>query len=84
MRMIGVGIFRESNKAADTHMHIWLMDNGDSGPGAQWMAPDLHDKMKNHVILCCLSMGPEGGADLVLLFGFYGYGDEYGTFEKVS
>ena len=28
MRMIGVGnIFRESNKAADTHAH-WLMDNG--------------------------------------------------------
>ena len=36
-------IFRESNKAADTHAN-WLMDNGDSGPGAQWMAPDLHDK----------------------------------------
>ena len=32
----------------------WLMDNGDSGPGAQWMAPDLHDKKcKNHVIVCC-------------------------------
>ena len=26
--------FRESNKAADTHAN-WLMDNGDSGPGAQ-------------------------------------------------
>ena len=24
-------IFRESNKAADTHAN-WLMDNGDSGP----------------------------------------------------
>ena len=22
------------------------MDNGDSGPGAQWMAPDLLDNMK--------------------------------------
>ena len=31
-------IFRESNKAADTHAN-WLMDNGDSGPGPQWMAP---------------------------------------------
>ena len=50
------------------------MDNGDSGPGAQWMSPDLHDKMKNHVILCCLSMGPEGGADLVRLLGSCGYG----------
>ena len=26
-------ILRESNKAADTHAN-WLMDNGDSGPGA--------------------------------------------------
>ena len=26
-------IFRDSNKAADTHAN-WLMDNGDSGPGA--------------------------------------------------
>ena len=46
MRVIGVGhIFRESNKAADTHAN-WLMDNGDSGPGAQWEAPDLHDQMQ--------------------------------------
>ena len=37
------------------------MGNGDSGPGAQWMAPALHDKSKNH-------------ADLVRLLGFYGYG----------
>ena len=40
--------FRESNKAADTHAN-WLMDNGDSGPGAQWEAPDLHEKCRNHV-----------------------------------
>ena len=57
----------------NTHAN-WLMDNGDSGPGAQWMAPDLHDKMKNHVILCCLSMGPEGRVGSVRLLGFYGYG----------
>ena len=36
-------IFRESNKASDTHAN-WLMDNGDSGPGAKWEAPDLHEK----------------------------------------
>ena len=35
-------IFRESNKAADTRAN-WLMDNGDSGPGAQWESPDLHE-----------------------------------------
>ena len=28
-------IFRESNKAANTHVY-WLMDNDDYGPGAQW------------------------------------------------
>ena len=31
-------------------------------------------KCKNHVMLCCLSMGPEGGADLVRLLGYCGYG----------
>ena len=67
-------IFREWNKAADTHAN-WLMDNGDTGPEAQWIAPDLHDKMaKSHVILCCLSMGPEPRADLVRLLGYCGYG----------
>ena len=37
-------IFRESNKAADTHAN-WLMDSDDSGPGAQREAPDLHEKL---------------------------------------
>ena len=47
-----ITFLREPNKAADTHA-IWLMDNGDSGPGAQWMAPDLHDKMQKsrHIVL---------------------------------
>ena len=45
-------IFPESNKAADTHAN-WLLDNGDSGPGAQWMAPDLRDKIQKsrHIVL---------------------------------
>ena len=75
MRMIGVDIFRESNKAADTHAN-WLMDNGDSGPGAQWMAPDLHDKMQKsrHILLSGL-----GAAAWILWLR-----DEYGIFEKVS
>ena len=38
------------------------------------MAPDLHDKCKNQVIFCCLSMGPEGRADLVRLLECCGYG----------
>ena len=50
-------IARNKRIAADTHAD-WLMDTGDSGPGAQWMAPDLHEKMqKKHVILCCLLTG---------------------------
>ena len=29
------------------------MDKGESGPGAQWVAPDLHDKMQKsrHIVL---------------------------------
>ena len=46
-----ITFLREPNKAADTHA-IWLMDNGDSGPGAQWMAPDLHDKMQKITSYC--------------------------------
>ena len=44
--------FRESNKAADTHAN-WLMDNDDSGPGAQWEALDLHEKLHKtrHILL---------------------------------
>ena len=38
-------IFREQNKAADTHAN-WLMDNGDSGSGAQWEASDLHEQLQ--------------------------------------
>ena len=44
-------IFRESNKAAETHAN-WLMDNGDSGPGAQWMVPHLHDKIQKITSYC--------------------------------
>ena len=32
-------VFQETNKAADTHAN-WLMDNGDSGLGAQWKRRD--------------------------------------------
>ena len=83
MIMIGVDIFRESNKAADTHAN-WLMDNGDSGPGARWMAPDLHDKMKNsrHIVLSFDGTRRESwlgaGAWILCLR------DECGTFENVS
>ena len=76
-------IFRESNKAADTHAY-WLMDNGDSGPGAQWMAPDLHDKIQKsrHIVLSFDGARRRSGlcAALFILW----LRNEYGTFEKVS
>ena len=52
MRVAGADIFRESNKAADTHAN-WLMDNGDSNPGAQWKRRDHCVKLKSakHVVL---------------------------------
>ena len=45
-------VFRESNKAADTHAN-WLTDNGDSHPGAQWKRRDYREKLKaaKHVVL---------------------------------
>ena len=45
-------IYRESNKAADTHAN-WLMDNCDSNPGAQWKRRNYSEKLKSarHVVL---------------------------------
>ena len=67
-------VFRESNKAADIHAN-WLMDNGDSGPGAQWMAPDLHDKKQKsrHIVLSFDGARRESGLGAGLR-GFCGYG----------
>ena len=76
-------IFHESNKAADTHAN-WLMDNGDSGPGAQWMAPDLHDKMQKsrHIVLSFDGTRRESGLGAAAWILWLR--DEYGIFEKVS
>ena len=43
---------REHNKAADTHAN-WLMDKGDSGPGAKCEASDDHEKLQKtrHILL---------------------------------
>ena len=50
------------------------MDNGDSGPGAQWTASDLHDKIQKsrHIVLSF--DGARRRSDLVRLRGFCGYG----------
>ena len=76
------------------------MDNGDSGPGAQWMAPDLHDKMhkSRHPSPSPLPPHPPSPSSIIILMiimivGGSGLGaaawilwlrDEYGIFEKVS
>ena len=41
-------------------------------------------KCKNHVILCCLSIGPEGASGLGAAAWILWLRDEYGIFEKVS
>ena len=47
MRVAGADTFLlELNKAADTHAN-WLMDNGDSNPGAQWKRRDYCEKLKS-------------------------------------
>ena len=76
-------ILRESNKAADTHAN-WLMDNGDSGPGAQWMAPDLHDKMKKSRYIVLSFDGARRESGLGAAAWILWLRDEYGIFEKVS
>ena len=74
-------IFRESNKAADTHAD-WWMDNGDSGLGTQWMVLDLHDKMQKsrHIVLSFdgVRRGNGLGAAAWILW----LRDEYGFFVK--
>ena len=40
-------IFREHNKVADTHAN-WMMDNGDSGPGAQRETRELCEKLQKY------------------------------------
>ena len=76
-------IFRESNKAADTHAN-WLMDNGDSGPGAQWTASDLHDKIQKsrHIVLSF--DGARRRSGLAAAAWILWLRNEYGIFEKVS
>ena len=83
MKMTGVDIFRESNKAADTHAN-WSMDNGDSGPGAQWTASDLHDKLQKsrHIVLSF--DGVRRGSGLGAAARILWLRNEYGIFEKVS
>ena len=61
------------------------MDNGDSGPGAQWEAPDLHDKMQKksrHIVLSFDGARRESGLGAAAWSLWLR--DEYGIFEKVS
>ena len=60
------------------------MDNGDCGPGAQWEAPDVHEKLHKtrYIVLSFVVTRRESGlgaAAWVLWLR-----DEYGSFENVS
>ena len=60
------------------------MDNGDSGPGAQWMAPDLHEKMQKsrHIVLSFDGARRESGLGAAAWILWLP--DDCGIFEKVS
>ena len=60
------------------------MDNGDSGPGAQWTASDLHDKIQKsrHIVLS--SDGARRGSGLGAGACILWLRNEHGIFEKVS
>ena len=60
------------------------MDNGDSGPGPQWEAPDLHEKLHKtrHIILSFDGGRRESGLGAAAWILWLR--DEYGFFEKVS
>ena len=61
-----------------------MMDNGDSGPGAQWTASDLHDKMQRsrHILLSFDGARRESGLGAAAWILWLR--DEYGSFEEVS
>ena len=60
------------------------MDNGDSGPGAQWMAPDLHDKMQKSRHILLSFDGVRKGSGLGAAAWILWLRDQCGSFEKVS
>ena len=70
-------IFSESNKGADT-----LMDNEDSGPGAQWEALDLHEKLHKtrHIVLSFDGARRRNGLGVAAWIRWFR--DEYESFEK--
>ena len=76
-------IFREHNTVADMHAN-WLMDNVDSGAGAQWETAGLCAKLQKARYVVVSFDGARRGsglraASLVLLVH-----DKAGPFEKVS
>ena len=84
MKMTGVDIsFASQTKLRNTHAN-WLMDNGDSGPGAQWTASGLHDKIQKsrHIVLSF--DGARRGSGLGAAAWIVWLRNEYGIFEKVS
>ena len=76
-------VFREHNTVANMHAN-WLMDNGDSGAGAQWETPGICEKSQKarHVVLSF--DGARRGSGLGAAAWVLWVRDEAGSFEKVS
>ena len=73
MKMTGAGISFASRSKLRTHMLIgsWILVILDLERNGWRLISTI--KCKNHVILCCHSMVPEGRADLVRLLGYCAY-----------
>ena len=76
-------IYREHNTFADTHAN-WLMDNGDSGPGAQWEVPDLCKRLQEARNVLLSFDGARRGSGLGAAAWILWVRDKNGVYEKVS
>ena len=60
------------------------MDNGESGPGAQWQAPDLHEKLPKARNIFLSFDGARRESGLGAAAWILWLRDETGSFEKIS
>ena len=83
-RLTGAGtFFCEHDTVADTHDN-WLMDNSDSGPGAQWETPGLCKKSQKARHILVSFDGARWEAAWVRQPWYCGCETKQGSFEKVS
>ena len=60
------------------------MDTGDSGPGAQWEAPDLHEQLQKSRHILMSFDGTRRGSGLDAAAWMLWLRDETGSFGKIS